>query len=196
MCRNRDSPPTVPKSRALTARHTPISVPRKELRGGTSVGSLEEETSAETQGTFQQISTPFSDSGVFRFALLTSFFKFTFLGISQMTRLYLHHFQPSFLPHLFPYPTPPSRAHDHFVVIIRRYPLNTFNAAGMHIRLGLTPQDRESYPRFVPPLAASDCLQRFLCTLSSFLALLKIQFTLYILIMQVSVVGKGPGMSY
>lgn len=47
--------PTLPKSRALTARHIPISVPRKELRGGASVHSLEEETSAQMQGTFDAL---------------------------------------------------------------------------------------------------------------------------------------------
>lgn len=106
LCRDKDSPPPVPKYRALTTRHTPISVPRKELRGGTSACSLEEETSAQTQGTFQQTSTSFPGSGVLRFALLTSFFKFTFLGISQMMRLSLHHIQPSFL-HLFHTPHRP-----------------------------------------------------------------------------------------
>lgn len=131
----------VPKYRALTARHTPISVPRKELRGGTSVCSLEEETSAQTQGTFLQTSASFPGSGVLRLALLTPFLKFTFLGISQLTRLYLHHFHPSFLHHLFRTPHRPLGLMITFCCCYCQTQSTEYIlCCRMHIGLRLTPQ--------------------------------------------------------
>lgn len=158
MCSDRDSPPTVPKYRALTARHTPISVPGKELRGGTSVCSLEE-TCAQTQGTFQQTSASFPGSAVLRLALLTPFLKFTFLGISQLTRLYLHHFHPFFLHHLFRTSHRPLGLMITFCCCYCQMQSTEYILSCWYAhRFRADPSDGETYPRFVPSPAAIDCL--------------------------------------